>query len=58
MEHLTNIGDYDATHTKIILNPIFSKRLSLEVNTTELIGNFDWEYITENHMRKDNIKRA
>lgn len=42
---------------KIVLNPIFSKKLSLEYNTTEIIGDYSWEYLMANHMRKMGIKR-
>lgn len=45
------------TPTQIIFNPIFAKYLSLNYNTTELICDYSWEYITTNHSLKDNIRR-
>lgn len=42
---------------KIVLNPIFSKKLSLQYNTTEIIGDYSWEYLMQNHMRRMGIKR-
>jgi hypothetical protein len=43
---------------EIVLNPIFSKKLSLVYNTTEVVGNYDWDYLMSNHMRKSGIKRV
>lgn len=42
---------------RIVLNPIFSKKLSLKYNTLEIIGDYNWEYLIQNHMRKMGIKR-
>lgn len=42
---------------KIVLNPIFSKKLSLKYNTTEIVGAYSWEYLYSNHVRKASIKR-
>ena len=42
---------------KIVLNPIFSKKLSLQYNTAEIIGDYSWEYLMQNHMRRMGIKR-
>lgn len=43
---------------QFIINPIFSKRLSLHYNTTEIIGNYGWTYLRDNHARKMAIKRV
>ena len=47
----------DTTDIKFVLNPIFSKKLCLEFNTTELVGVFGKEYLADNHARKMAIKR-
>lgn len=39
----------------VIINPIFTRRLMLDYNTTELIGNWDDEYIKANHINKEAI---
>lgn len=62
-EGLQPIEDYlnyqlgTETATKFIFNPIFSKYLSLNLNTEELIGNYPYDYIFKNHLMKDNIRR-
>ena len=43
---------------KYIINPIFSKRVTLHYNTTEIIGNYGWDYLRDNHARKMTIKRV
>lgn len=43
---------------QFIINPIFSKKLSLHYNTTEIIGNYGWTYLRDNHARKMAIKRV
>lgn len=51
-------GDrYLNSRTKIIFNPIFSKYLELNMNTSELIMNFSEEEIAMNHILSDNIRR-
>lgn len=42
---------------KIVINPIFSKKLSLQYNTKEILEKYGWEYFLENHIRKSSIKR-
>lgn len=42
---------------KIVINPIFSKKLSLHYNTAEIIGAYGWDYLRKNHIRKMGIKR-
>ena len=42
---------------KFVLNPIFSKKLSLHYNTTEVIGAYGWDYLQNNHARKMGINR-
>lgn len=55
-ERVIGIGS-DKTKLSVIFNPIFCKFLSLNMNTDDLIGEFDWNYIVNNHRRKDIIKR-
>lgn len=45
------------SQAKIIFNPILYKRLSLKMNSKELVCNYPWEYIISNHIQKDNIRR-
>lgn len=45
----------DGADVHIIINPIFTRRLMLNYNTTELIGNWDSEYIQSNHVNKEAI---
>lgn len=42
---------------KVIFNMIFLKYLKLNVNTSDLICNFGWEYILKNHIIKNTIRR-
>lgn len=42
---------------KIVINPIFSKKLSLKYNTREVLEGYGWDYLIENHIRKSSIKR-
>ncbi|MBQ2815889.1 hypothetical protein IJD15_02405 [bacterium] len=58
IESLINTKNYTTTKAKIIFNPIFSKKLALEYNISEPIGDFSWEYIQSNHLRKDSIRRT
>ena len=39
----------------VIFNPIFARRLMLNYNTKELIGNWDANYVKSNHTNKDTI---
>lgn len=43
--------------TKIVFNPILYKRLSLKMNSKEIVCNYPWEYIISNHIRKNTIRR-
>lgn len=43
---------------KIVINPIFSSKLSLQTNTYEVLEKYGWEYLFENHIRKSSIKRV
>lgn len=47
-----------STDISIIFNPIFARRLKLNYNTKELIGNWDDSYIRNNHINKESIHRA
>lgn len=42
---------------QIVLNPIFSKNLTLHYNTIDIICNYDWNYLMNNHIRKAGIDR-
>ena len=42
---------------KILLNPIFVKRLSLCYNITEIVDVYNWNYLKDNHTRKKGIDR-
>lgn len=48
---------YKAEQVKIVINPIFSKKLSLQYNTKEVLERYGWSYFIENHIRKSSIKR-
>ncbi len=58
LEDLIENENYNSTRAKIIFNPIFCKKMFLEFNVNEAVFDFSWEYIQENHSRKDIIKRA
>lgn len=45
------------TSIKIVINPIFSKKISLHYNTSKIIGAYGWDYLRDNHARKMTIKR-
>lgn len=55
-EDLLN-GNLDTIRTKVIFNMIFLKNLELNINTNELICDYDWNYISKNHLMKDTIGR-
>lgn len=42
---------------QIMINPIFSKLLSLNYNTEEMLEKYEWKYLYENHVRKSSIVR-
>lgn len=42
---------------KFVINPIFQKKYSLAFPTSELIADFSWEYLKNNHLRKSVIDR-
>lgn len=46
------INDNDVS---IVFNPLFGRRLMLNYNTRELIGNWDNDYIKKNHINKEII---
>lgn len=48
---------YKSSQVKIAINPIFSKKLSLQYNTKEILERYGWDYFIENHIRKSSIKR-
>lgn len=50
-------GDLDKSRIKVIFNTIFLKKLGLNANTNELICDYDWNYISKNHLMKDTIDR-
>lgn len=54
---LKNYNAYKNGQIKIVINPIFSKKLSLQYNTKEVLERYGWEYLIENHIRKSSIKR-
>ena len=39
----------------VVFNPLFGRRLMLNYNTKELIGNWDTAYIRKNHINKETI---
>lgn len=45
------------SNVKVVLNPIFAKKLSLKYNTLDIIGAYSWEYLQDNHIRKKGINR-
>ena len=57
LEELEFALSQDSADIRFVLNPIFSKKLCLEFNTTELVGVFGKEYLIDNHARKMAIKR-
>lgn len=57
-ENLIGSENYNTSRAKIIFNPIFCKKLFLDFNINEPLGDFSWGYIQENHSRKDIIRRA
>lgn len=42
---------------EVIINPIFAKILSLNFNTNEILENYSWKYLSDNHARKSTIRR-
>ncbi|MBD5532024.1 MAG: hypothetical protein HDQ98_07480 [Lachnospiraceae bacterium] len=42
---------------QIVINPVFSKKLALVYNTDEILEDYSWRYLYENHARKSTIKR-
>lgn len=48
-----NIGD----KIQIVVNPVFSKKLALIYNTDEILEDYTWRYLYENHARKSIIRR-
>lgn len=42
---------------KFVINPIFQKKYSLKFPSTELIADFSWQYLKNNHLRKKVIDR-
>lgn len=48
---------YKNEQIKIVINPIFSKKLSLQYNTKEVLERYGWDYLFENHIRKSVIRR-
>lgn len=44
-------------NVKIVLNPVFAKKLSLHYNTAEILGAYGWDYLRDNHIRKKGIDR-
>lgn len=42
---------------QVIINPIFSKKLALVYNVDEILENYSWNYLYENHARKSTIRR-
>mgnify|MGYP003299918149 CR=1 FL=1 len=51
----TKSENYETFKAKIIFNPIFVEKLSLKINTSELIGNWEKEYIIRLHSMKSII---
>lgn len=50
--------NYKKEQIKIVINPIFSRKLSLRYNTKEVLEQYGWDYLIENHIRKSVIKRT
>ena len=44
--------NFEDNRIKFVFNPIFFKYLALQPNTSDLICNFSWEYIVNNHQRR------
>lgn len=57
IENFIQKNNFDMSNPKIIFNTILVEHLSLNINTTELIGNYDWEYIDMVHKLKPSIRR-
>jgi len=59
IQNIIDKENYNSTRAKIIFNPILGKFLSLHINVAngELIGDYDMNYIEQNHLRKAVIRR-
>ena len=58
MDILKSNRKYERGIIKVVINPIFSKKLSLKYdNVKEVLEKYGWEYLFENHIRKSSIKR-
>lgn len=56
VEIITKFG-LEETRVRFVVNPILAKKLSLKFNIKNIIGDFGWDYLKENHSRKMTIKR-
>lgn len=57
IEILKGNRSFGSEELKIVINPIFSKKLSLVYNTKDVLEDYGWKYFSENHARKSSIKR-
>lgn len=57
IEILKGNRSFGSEELKIVINPIFSKKLSLIYNTKDVLEDYGWKYFSENHARKSSIKR-
>ena len=55
MAPLEDFFKHDKAKISIIFNPIFARRLMLQYNTDELIGNWSDDYMKSNHVNKEVI---
>lgn len=49
--------DSISENIQMVINPIFSKKLALVYTTDEILENYSWRYLYENHARKSAIRR-
>ena len=54
---LNNNQIYENGKINIVINPIFSRKLSLLFCTNEISKRYGWDYFYKNHTRKSAIKR-
>lgn len=46
----------DEKMMRVIINPIFAKKLNMEYPTTELLCDYDWDYLWNNHISNSGKK--
>jgi hypothetical protein len=55
LELIKKQKNFENENYKFILNPIFAKFLSIEINTDVIVNNFSWEYLNRNHITKQTL---